>query len=169
MAAVKSKPKPEVPEADRPLIAVIAQQQADAPAPKKIEPLIDLDDIAPERPTIRYKGTLVEMRDIDDFGIEDHQRLNRDGAEFFELYSSTKELSKTESQRLRMLLERLYSKVCPDELADAGLSDAQKAQVILGFRLAPLARRMAQDEQAQKMEMDRADPEAGDSDPITGS
>jgi hypothetical protein len=160
--AARTKPKPDPVDVEQPVLAQTAEQAA-APPAKKIEPLIDLDDIAPERPTIRFKGALVEMRDIDDFGIEDHQRLNRDGAEFFELYSSTKELSKVESQRLRMLLERLYAKVCPDELADAGLSDAQKAQVILGFRLAPLARRMAQDEQAQTDQEPRIDA------PTTGS
>lgn len=149
--ASRTKPQPEpAPEPATEPVAIIKPETA--PEPTGAEPLIDLDDIAPERPTIRYKGRLVEMRLIDDFGIEDHQRLNRDNAEFSELYSSTEELSEDQTQRLRMLLERLFDMVAPDELADAGLTDTQKAQVILGFKLAPLARQMAREQPATDTE-----------------
>ena len=124
-----------------------AAPQSPAPASAE-EPLVDLDDIAPKRPTVRKGGVLYELAILDDFGISDQQALTRDGREFFRLWSSEQELAKTERQRLEMLLKRMFARVLelPDEVT---LTDGEKAQVVLGFTLAPLAQRTAQTQQDQ--------------------
>lgn len=138
-----------------------AEQEIKAPVVP--EPLVDLDDVAPDRPTVRFQGALYEMATLDDFGIQDQHGLTRDGREFFRLWSSDDELTKSQKQRLTMLLERMFEKVfiAPDEVK-AKLSDGKKSQVVLGFTLAPLAQRAAA-QQIQTDEEPRNDP------PTTGS
>jgi hypothetical protein len=113
--------------------------------PEVAEPLVDLDDLAPTRPTVRYQSTLYELRTLDDFGILDQQKLTRDGREFFKLWSSDDELTRHQGERLKMLLSRMFDQVmdASDDVKQS-LSDGKKSQVVLAFTLAPLAQRTAQ-------------------------
>lgn len=127
------------------------------------EPLVDLDAVTAARDTIRYGEKLYELKSIDELGILDQQKVNRDGREFFKLWSSDQELSATEQQRLTMLLQRLLDMVLDaPRTVKAKLSDAQKAQIVLAFTRAPLMRLAALIQEAQQ-------DEARESDPTTGS
>ena len=127
-----------------------ATDQSQPATPDVPEPLVDLDDIAPSKPTVRYGGKLYEMRTLDDFGIEKQQQLTRDGREFFRLWSADDELNKKQRERLKMLLERMFDQVFDAPAAvKQELSDGKKAQVVLGFTLAPLAQRQAQMQMAE--------------------
>lgn len=112
--------------------------------PQAAEPLVDLDEDE-ARPTVRYGGALYELRTLNDFGIDDQQALTRDGREFFRLWSSDVELKRAQKQRLKMLLDRLFNEVfdAPAEIREQ-LADGKRAQVVLAFTLAPLARRTAE-------------------------
>jgi hypothetical protein len=118
------------------------------PERKRPEPLVDLDDVLADRPTVRYQGEPYELKTLDDFGIIDQQRLTRDGREFFKLWSSDEELTEEEGVRLKLLLNRMFDKVfsAPKKVRDS-LSDGKRAQVVLAFTLAPLARQTAALEQ----------------------
>lgn len=117
-----------------------ASSEATEPAP-----LVDLDEGASERPTARFGGERYDIRILDDFGIRQQQKLTRDGREFFRLWSSDEELSEEDGTRLERLLHEMFEAVfdAPEDIK-AKLSDGKRAQVVLGFTLAPLAQRMAQ-------------------------
>jgi hypothetical protein len=133
--------------------------KAAKPEVVEAEPLVDLDDIAPDRPTVRFGGKLYEMRVLDDFGIAKQHALNRDGREFYGLWTSDDELSDAQQQRLQMLLERMFDQVldAPDTVKGE-LTDGKKTQVVLGFTLAPLVQ---QQKTAQKKALEEQEQAAG--------
>ncbi|MGC2374249.1 MAG: hypothetical protein WA484_10280 [Solirubrobacteraceae bacterium] len=113
------------------------------------EPLLSLSTLAPIRPTVNIdseehpEGKLYELKQMDDFGIEEQQRLTREGAEFDKLWN-TDNLNKAGRGRLKMLLDRMFEAVldAPPEIKKM-LSDGQRSQVVLAFTLAPLAQAAA--------------------------
>ena len=149
--AVKAKPKPPEEEAD--------------PTVEAPEPVLKISTLAPVRPTIDVDGKLYELRQNRDFGIAKQQQLNRDGREFGALWNSEKRLTSTQEKRLVLLLERLFTQVldAPDEVR-ARFADADKADVVLHFTLAPLRKMMAEAMAAQAaVETETPDEEAEDS------
>lgn len=117
------------------------------------EPVLKISTLAPVRPTIDVDGELYELRQNRDFGIAEQQSLNRDGREFGTLWNSENRLTGTQEKRLAMLLERLFKKVldAPPEIR-AKFGDADKADVVLHFTLAPLRKMMAEAMAAQAQE-----------------
>lgn len=145
-------------------------EQPTQAARPKLEPLPDLEDeteeplaelslLEPVRPTVRIKskrhpeGKLYELRELNDFGLLEQHALKRDGAEFDRLWRRDK-LTKTEGQRIEMLLERLFDQalIVPDEDADikTRLRDGQKANVIMLFTSAPAIRAAVQIKKQQQ-------------------
>jgi hypothetical protein len=121
------------------------------------EPLVDLDEVAAVRPTIRYAKQQYELKTLSEFGIRTQQKLTRDGREFSRLWTADDELTENELERLEMLLNRMYDQVldAPNEIK-ASLNDAQRSQVVLAFTLAPL-------HQAAAAQQAKAEAEAGNS------
>ena len=158
MTATKTKPKqPEAVEAPE-----VVPEVPDVEAP---EPVLKISTLAPVRPTIDVDGDLYELRQNRDFGIAEQQALNRDGREFGTLWNSEKRLTSTQEKRLRLLLERLFKKVldAPDDVR-ARFADADKADVVLHFTLAPLRKMMAEAmaAQAEQPETETVDDEESD-------
>lgn len=92
-----------------------------------------------QRSTWEHDGRLYEVRQLGDFGIAEQQQLNRDGREFYELWTSSQELTADQGKRLKMLLERMFSRVLDaPKTVKATFNDAAKADVVLHFTLAPL-------------------------------
>lgn len=122
-------------------------------APEEIapEPVLTIT-LSPQRPTIDVDGTLYELRLMRDFSITDQQGLNRDGRAFATLWNSEKALKPVEQKRLKFLLERLFKQVliipADDDVAKR-FADADKADVVLHFTLAPLRKMMAEAMAAQ--------------------
>lgn len=125
----------------------------------KFKPLLELSTVAPTRPVVSIDTgktdpetgerdlELYEFRMLEEFGAVEHQEYNRDLAEYEELWAGGK-LSKNESKRLEMLLDRLFAQVVigGDGLLKI-LSGAQKRQVVMLFPYAPtLLGAMAQDQ-----------------------
>lgn len=120
-------------------------------------PLIDFDEIAPTRPTVRFDGKLYELRLTDDFGIEKQHALKRDGDEFLKLWNSEEEDDAT-GERLNMLLERMFEEVLDaPRTVKAKFNDSKKARVVLAFRMAPLLE-AAKAEMAAQAEQAATDP-----------
>lgn len=107
------------------------------------EPLLELSTLAPKRPTITIDGEMFELKVLGDFGIEEQQRIHREGADYQDLWNRS-DLNKAGQKRMKMLLEHLFAKVldAPPEVKNK-LNDEQKAQVVLTFMVAPLQRAMA--------------------------
>jgi hypothetical protein len=130
------------------------EASGDAPKPNAAEPLVDLDDIAPDRPTVKWHGDLYELARLDDFGIATQQALTRDGREFSTLWSAEDELDQNQRARLKMLLERMFEQVVmAPKAVKRRFSDAEKSRVVLAFTIAPLAQaaaRQAEREQEQE-------------------
>lgn len=102
------------------------------------------------RPTIEIDGKFYDLRVLGDFGIGKQQTLNRDGREFYQLWTSDDELTEDQQKRLKQLLERMYAEVLDaPKTVMRKLNDAEKADVVLTFTLAPLRNAMlaAQTEQ----------------------
>jgi hypothetical protein len=124
------------------------------------EPLLSLSTLAPTRPTVNIaseehpEGRLYELKQMDDFGIEEQQQLTREGASFDKLWN-TDNLNKAGRGRLKMLLDRMFEAVldAPPEIKKM-LSDGQRSQVVLAFTLAPLAQAAARQETQAKAEID---------------
>ena len=135
----RTKSKPEPPEV-----------KEDVEVPDAPEPVLKISTLAPVRPTIDVDGKLYELRQNRDFGIAAQQQLNRDGREFGTLWNSEKRLTGTQEKRLVMLLERLFKQVldAPEDVR-ARFADADKADVVLHFTLAPLRKMMAEAMAAQ--------------------
>lgn len=98
-----------------------------------------------ERPTWEIDGKLYELRTLADYGIAAQQRLNRDGREFYSLWTADEELDDDQGKRLKFLLERMFhGDALVASLLDAPktvlkrLRDGDKADVVLAFTLAPL-------------------------------
>lgn len=124
-------------------------------------------DTAEAQPTWEIDGKLYELRTIGDYGIAAQQRLNRDGREFYSLWTADEELTDDQGKRLKFLLERMFNgdpAAGIMALLDAPktvlrrMRDADKADVVLAFTLAPLrkaalaaapAQEALTDEQAQ--------------------
>lgn len=123
------------------------------PDPKDAEPVLKVNTKERTRPTIDIDDKLYELKTIGDFGIGKQQILNRDGREFYQLWTSEDELDENQQKRLKFLLERMYAEVldAPKSVARK-LNDSEKADVVLTFTLAPLRKAMQAAAQAQETE-----------------
>lgn len=127
------------------------------------------------KPTWEIDGKFYELRQIGDFGIAAQQRLNRDGREFYQLWTADEELTDDQGKRLKFLLERMFH---GDEtvasLLDAPksvlrkLNDGDKADVVLSFTLAPLRKAMAA-AQAQETETETEETVQAQDSPSTST
>ena len=125
--------------------------------PKAAEPIIKVKTKGRQRPIIEIDDEQYEMRTMGDFGIGKQQQLNRDGREFGQLWTSDKELTDDQAKRLKFLLERLYAEVVNAPKAVLRkLNDAEKADVVLNFTLAPLRQMMTAALAAQTEETEEA-------------
>jgi hypothetical protein len=114
------------------------------------EPLLDLETLAPKRLTIKIDGERYEIATMNDLGVQEQARRDREGTEFRELFEKKKP-SKADGERLKELLDRLFDEVClaPEEVK-ARLSDYQRQQVVVTFTAAPLMARMRKEEAEEK-------------------
>lgn len=125
--------------------AAKTRKQLEPEVAKTTAPRFDFD-LAPERDFIKFGGNLYEIRRLDDFGIGKQRRLDRDGREFAQLWSSKDDFDEggDDDTRLKFLLDRIF-----EDLLDASddvkaeFKDAQKAKVVLDFSLAPLRELLA--------------------------
>jgi hypothetical protein len=138
---------------------LLAAQPDEAPAAAEVspEPLVDLDEVAAIRPTIRFRKHQYELRTLSEFGIRTQQKLTRDGREFSRLWTADDELTENELERLEMLLNRMFDKVldAPAEIRTS-LNDAQRSQVVLAFTLAPLHQAAAAQQAKAEMEAENS-------------
>jgi hypothetical protein len=121
-------------------------------------------DTTGTKPSWEIDQKFYEMRQIGDFGIAAQQRLNRDGREFYALWTADEELTDDQGKRLKLLLERMFhgDKDVP-ALLDAPktvlrkLNDGDKADVVLSFTLAPLRKAMAAAQAQTEVEKDQVE------------
>jgi len=110
------------------------------------EPLLDIETLAPKRPKIRIDGELYEIATMNDLGVQDQARRDREGDEFRKLFEK-KRPTKADNERLKELLDKLFDEVC---LAPAAvkkrLSDYQRQQVVVTFTAAPMMARLRKEE-----------------------
>ncbi len=103
--------------------------------------LIDLDQVAPKRRTIKRGGELFELYDLSELSLRDTVRVRHESEEFVELNDprSAKDLDDTGFARLEQLIGNIFDRllVGSDEVK-ASFGEKQKMQVVEGFT-APLA------------------------------
>jgi hypothetical protein len=94
------------------------------------------------------------LKTLGDFGIGEQRKLNRDGREFYELWTSAEDLTEDQEKLLKLLLERMFAKVIDaPRTVQRTFDDAAKADVVLHFTLAPLRQvmlAMAQQNQGEQ-------------------
>jgi len=135
----------------------------------KVEP-IGKSETSPDRPVWDIDGKLYDVRVMDDFGIGAQRRLNRDGREFYQLWSATEDLTDEQEARMEQLLDRMFfgDEKAPS-IIDAPktllrrLGTGSRADVVLTFTLAPLQKLLLAAAQTETM------GEAGVSEPTTAS
>jgi hypothetical protein len=149
--------------------------ELEKPDPKAAEPIGRIDTTA-GRPTWEIDGKFYELRQLTDYGIAAQQRLNRDGREFYQLWTSDDELTDDQGKRLKFLLERMFNgDALVAQLLDAPkglvrkLNDGDKADVVLSFTLAPLRKAMAAAAQTEQPETETQADEARVSESISTS
>lgn len=159
-----------VDDADVPVIELMRRQQeaqaakAAAEGPKKPDVLVDLDEGADERPTVRHEGRIYELAIMDDFSLRKQRKLARWGKEFHTLYDADAELTDEQDDRLDELLETMFAKVFRGPVkVKKDMKPGRKAQCVLGFTLAPLVQKMRklQAEQARLEELQALQAPAG--------
>lgn len=132
------------------------------------EPLVDLDAKKKRREEgealLRLDGKLYRIRSLDEFGIRERKRLDRDGREFYKLYESDEE-SETDEQRLEMLVDRMFDAALDAPAAiRKKIHAADKVDVVLGFTQSPLLKVLAAArviQQAQEEALETATPITG--------
>ena len=114
------------------------------------EPVLDIKTLAPERERVRIDGELYDLAIMADFGIEEQQQMTRDGREFDTLWKASDELTPTDKQRLKQLLDRMFERVllAPQTIKNK-LNDDHRQQVVLAFTIAPLAKAAREEEEAE--------------------
>lgn len=139
-ASPEEKPKPSEAEAAVKEAAKYTPQNGEEP--DSAAPVVRIST-KKQRPTVEIDGKFYELKLIGDFGIGQQQILNRDGREFYTLWTSEDELDEDQQKRLKMLLERMFAKVldAPKSVLRK-LDDADKSDVVLNFTLAPLRKAM---------------------------
>ena len=117
------------------------------------EPVLDITTLAPERDQVRIDGKLYPLAIMGDFGIEEQQQMTRDGREFDTLWKAADELTETDKQRLKQLLDRMFERVlqAPQYIKDK-LNDDHRQQVVLAFTIAPLAAQARKEQEKEEEE-----------------
>jgi hypothetical protein len=109
------------------------------------EPVLELDTLAPKRPTVRIRtpenrdGELYDMRLPEEFGIEEEQLYRAELREYGELMGKDK-LTSAERKSLKARLRSLAGKIliAPGEVIGE-LKDRQQQAVITNFTAALFA------------------------------
>lgn len=147
-----------------------AKTDPSKPDPEAAKPRINLDDEEPTRDTVQVDGKFYEIARLDDFGIFEQQKLDRDGREFSALWTSMDQLTDDQGKRLKMLLDRIFDKLLPDapKAVKAKFKDAKRAELVLGFSVAPARDQMFQALAAQLVRNAQSQ-EARVDEPVTAS
>lgn len=130
---------------------------------------------APERGQWQIDDKLYDMRNLNDFGLRTQRRLNRDGREFYALWTAEDDLTDDQDMRLEFLLDRMFlgdertlSLIdAPREILER-IGPADRADVVLTFTLAPLQKLMAA-APAAETKTEKTGMEPGESASITTS
>ncbi len=114
-----------------------------------LPPILDLQTVAPAKPTILIDSKPYEIHLMGDYGIEEQHVISREQAEFDRLWETDpKDLKREEKKRLGLILDRLVRKAldAPSEVIDK-LNDEQRKEVVQVFisaRAQSLQRALAQ-------------------------
>ena len=103
------------------------------------EPLLKLKTALEPRPTVEIDGTNYELRHRREFSIVEQHELQVEGDEFDDLFSKKERLNSKQRQRLKVVLDSMFTKVlmAPSDVRDK-LDDESRRAVVLTFTRAPL-------------------------------